>query len=72
MEKAKEGVYPSLIPHLHYSFLLASILYPELLGYAQSISAFMSAPPNMSDMNLPGQPPPPLFFPPFLNEEKKM
>ena len=24
----------------------------------------------MPDMNLPGQPPPPLFFPPFPNEEK--
>ncbi|KAF8631852.1 hypothetical protein AX15_002122 [Amanita polypyramis BW_CC] len=48
----------------------ASIPYPELLAYAQSISAFTSAPPNMPDMNLPGQPPPPLFFPPFPNEEK--
>ncbi|PFH51940.1 hypothetical protein AMATHDRAFT_141384 [Amanita thiersii Skay4041] len=48
----------------------ASILYPELLAYAQSLSAFTSAPPNMPDMNLPGQPPPPLFFPPFPNEEK--
>ncbi|KAL0577524.1 hypothetical protein V5O48_004465 [Marasmius crinis-equi] len=48
----------------------ASIPYPELLAYAQSLSAFTSAPPNMPDQNLPGQPPPPLFFPPFPNEEK--
>ena len=50
--------------------LPASIPYPELLAYAQSISAFTSAPPNMPDLALPGQPPPPLFFPPFPNEEK--
>ncbi|KAJ7035599.1 vitamin-D-receptor interacting mediator subunit 4-domain-containing protein [Mycena alexandri] len=48
----------------------ASIPYPELLAYAQSLSAFTSAPPNMPDLTLPGQPPPPLFFPPFPNEEK--
>ncbi|TCD69141.1 hypothetical protein EIP91_008617 [Steccherinum ochraceum] len=48
----------------------ASIPYPELLAYAQSISAFTSAPPHMPDLGLPGQPPPPLFFPPFPNEEK--
>ncbi|TFK74954.1 hypothetical protein BDN72DRAFT_731927, partial [Pluteus cervinus] len=48
----------------------ASIPYPELLAYAQSLSAFTSAPPNMPDMTQPGQPPPPLFFPPFPNEEK--
>jgi len=48
----------------------ASIPYPELLAYAQSLSAFTSAPPNMPDLALPGQPPPPLFFPPFPNEEK--
>lgn len=24
----------------------------------------------MPDLSLPGQPPPPLFFPPFPNEEK--
>ncbi|KAF5373297.1 hypothetical protein D9615_007486 [Tricholomella constricta] len=48
----------------------AAIPYPELLAYAQSISAFTSAPPNMPDLTLPGQPPPPLFFPPFPNEEK--
>ena len=47
----------------------AAIPYPELLAYAQSISAFTSAPPNMPDL-VPGQPPPPLFFPPFPNEEK--
>ncbi|KAK2463644.1 hypothetical protein APHAL10511_004395 [Amanita phalloides] len=54
IEKAREG----------------SIPYPDLLAYAHSLSAFTSAPPNMPDMNLPGQPPPPLFFPPFPNEEK--
>jgi mediator of RNA polymerase II transcription subunit 4 len=48
----------------------ASIPHPELLAYAQSLSAFTSAPPNMPDSTLPGQPPPPLFFPPFPNEEK--
>ncbi|KAH8075853.1 vitamin-D-receptor interacting mediator subunit 4-domain-containing protein [Cristinia sonorae] len=48
----------------------ASIPYPELLAYAQSLSAFTSAPPHMPDLGLPGQPPPPLFFPPFPNEEK--
>ncbi|KAF9069803.1 vitamin-D-receptor interacting mediator subunit 4-domain-containing protein [Rhodocollybia butyracea] len=48
----------------------ASIPYPDLLAYAQSLSAFTSAPPNMPDLSLPGQPPPPLFFPPFPNEEK--
>ncbi|KAH9930306.1 vitamin-D-receptor interacting mediator subunit 4-domain-containing protein [Fomitopsis serialis] len=48
----------------------AAIPYPELLAYAQSLSAFTSAPPNMPDLTLPGQPPPPLFFPPFPNEEK--
>lgn len=47
----------------------AAIPYPELLAYAQSLSAFTSAPPNMPDL-APGQPPPPLFFPPFPNEEK--
>ncbi|EGN91984.1 hypothetical protein SERLA73DRAFT_127859 [Serpula lacrymans var. lacrymans S7.3] len=50
----------------------ASIPYPELLAYAQSLSAFTSAPPNMPDFSAPGpgQPPPSLFFPPFPNEEK--
>ncbi|EJD07387.1 uncharacterized protein FOMMEDRAFT_100587 [Fomitiporia mediterranea MF3/22] len=48
----------------------AALPYPELLAYAQSLSAFTSAPPHMPDMMLPGQPPPPLFFPPFPNEEK--
>ncbi|KAH8831730.1 vitamin-D-receptor interacting mediator subunit 4-domain-containing protein [Flagelloscypha sp. PMI_526] len=48
----------------------AAIPYPDLLSYAQSLSAFTSAPPNMPDSTLPGQPPPPLFFPPFPNEEK--
>jgi len=48
----------------------AAIPYPELLAYAQSLSTFTSAPPNMPDLTLPGQPPPPLFFPPFPNEEK--
>ncbi|KAF8507947.1 vitamin-D-receptor interacting mediator subunit 4-domain-containing protein [Hysterangium stoloniferum] len=48
----------------------AAVPFPELLAYAQSLSAFTSAPPNMPDIALPGQPPPPLFFPPFPNEEK--
>lgn len=48
---------------------VAAIPYPELLAYAQSLSAFTSAPPDMPDL-APGQPPPPLFFPPFPNEEK--
>lgn len=53
------------------SFSVAgAIPYPELLAYAQSLSAFTSAPPNLPDLSLPGQPPPPLFFPPFPNEEK--
>ncbi|KAI0831823.1 vitamin-D-receptor interacting mediator subunit 4-domain-containing protein [Trametes gibbosa] len=47
----------------------AAIPYPELLAYAQSLSAFTSAPPNMPSL-APGQPPPPLFFPPFPNEER--
>ncbi|GJE98064.1 Mediator of RNA polymerase II transcription subunit 4 [Phanerochaete sordida] len=47
----------------------AAIPYPELLQYAHSLSAFTSAPPNMPAL-APGQPPPPLFFPPFPNEEK--
>lgn len=49
---------------------VAAVPYPELLAYAQSLSAFTSAPPNMPDMTKPGQPHPPLFFPPFPNEEK--
>ncbi|KAH7881776.1 vitamin-D-receptor interacting mediator subunit 4-domain-containing protein [Phlebopus sp. FC_14] len=52
----------------------ASIPYPELLAYAQSLSAFTSAPPNMPDLNAPAAMipggPVPLFFPPFPNEEK--
>ncbi|KAL4065956.1 vitamin-D-receptor interacting mediator subunit 4-domain-containing protein [Scleroderma yunnanense] len=52
----------------------AAIPYPELLAYAQSISAFTSAPPNMPDPNAPLSAvhgaPVPLFFPPFPNEEK--
>jgi len=52
------------------SFFAGAIPYPELLAYAQSLSAFTSAPPNLPDVSLPGQPPPPLFFPPFPNEEK--
>lgn len=49
---------------------IAAIPYTELLAYAQSLSSFTSAPPNMPDLALPGQPPPPLFFPPFPNEER--
>jgi len=59
-----------LLFNLTLTFETASFPYPELLAYAQSLSAFTSAPPNMPDLSLPGQPPPPLFFPPFPNEEK--
>lgn len=48
----------------------AAIPYPELLAYAQSLSAFTSAPPGVT-MPEPGAiGPVPLFFPPFPNEEK--
>jgi hypothetical protein len=48
----------------------AAIPYPELLAYAQSLSAFTSAPPGVM-MPEPGAVGPvPLFFPPFPNEEK--
>ncbi|KAG1780935.1 vitamin-D-receptor interacting mediator subunit 4-domain-containing protein [Suillus placidus] len=48
----------------------AAIPYPELLAYAQSLSAFTSAPPGLT-MPEPGAVGPvPLFFPPFPNEEK--
>lgn len=73
IEKAKEGasiVYFSGARPFSNKFYLAALPYPELLAYAQSLSAFTSAPPNMPDMTAPGQPPPPLFFPPFPNEEK--
>ncbi|KIY43081.1 hypothetical protein FISHEDRAFT_54188 [Fistulina hepatica ATCC 64428] len=49
----------------------AAIPYPELLTYAQALSAFTSAPPNISDTSAPAAgAPPPVFFPPFPNEEK--
>lgn len=71
IEQAKKGDFPCLWLILFIdNCLSASIPYPELLAYAQSLSAFTSAPPNMPDLSLPGQPPPPLFFPPFPNEEK--
>ncbi|KIP04521.1 hypothetical protein PHLGIDRAFT_75795 [Phlebiopsis gigantea 11061_1 CR5-6] len=38
-------------------------------GTLRSLSSFTSAPPNMPEL-VPGQPPPPLFYPPFPNEEK--
>ncbi|OCH88716.1 hypothetical protein OBBRIDRAFT_733869 [Obba rivulosa] len=44
--------------------------HPELLAYAQSLSAFTSAPQNMPDLSPPELSPQPLFFPPFPNEEK--
>lgn len=72
MEQAKECKPSYCYYHscVHRSwFPLASVPYPQLLAYAQRISAFTSAPPNMPDL-APGQPPPPLFFPPFPNEEK--
>ncbi|RXW17777.1 hypothetical protein EST38_g8078 [Candolleomyces aberdarensis] len=50
-----------------------AISYPELLNYAQGLSSFTSAPPNMPDLNQPGGQilgPVPVFFPPFPNEEQ--
>ena len=71
IEEAKKGLITYPLMNISNSHLVqASIPYPELLSYAQSLSAFTSAPPNMPDLSLPGQPPPPLFFPPFPNEEK--
>lgn len=74
IEAAKAGEYSGfardVVKSSSVTLRLASIPYPELLAYAQSISAFTSAPPHMPDLGLPGQPPPPLFFPPFPNEEK--
>jgi mediator of RNA polymerase II transcription subunit 4 len=72
IEQAEKSMIFSIYNRCLYpqAFLIVSIPYPELLAYAQSISAFTSAPPNMPDLSLPGQPPPPLFFPPFPNEEK--
>ncbi|KAG6891247.1 hypothetical protein C0995_008499 [Termitomyces sp. Mi166 len=69
IELAKKGV-SVMVVYLQrmLDWLSAAIPYPELLAYAQSISAFTSAPPNMPDLTLPGQPR--LFFPPFPNEEK--
>ena len=65
IEEAKAGAYHIYISGTPSSRMSsASIPYPELLAYAQSLSAFTSAPPNMPDLTLPGQPPPPLFFPP--------
>lgn len=52
---------------------LGAIAYPELLSYAQYIALFTSVLPNVSDTinpNLPNPPNVPLFFPPFLNDEK--
>lgn len=70
IEQAKKGAHLFVLLGIYLMKPSASIPYPELLSYAQSLSAFTSAPPNMPDLNLPGQPPPPLFFPPFPNEEK--
>lgn len=75
IRKAKEG---EPLPLRTSSYMekcpTAAIPYPELLAYAQSISAFTSAPPNMPDPNAPLSTmhgaPVPLFFPPFPNEEK--
>jgi mediator of RNA polymerase II transcription subunit 4 len=75
IEAAKKGAAARFILHCFhicssvYLLYSAAIPYPELLAYAQSLSAFTSAPPNMPEM-IPNQPPPPLFFPPFPNEEK--
>ena len=76
IEQAKAGtvaergpLYSSRVESRNDVFI-GAIPYPELLAYAQSLSAFTSAPPNLPDLSLPGQPPPHLFFPPFPNEEK--
>lgn len=71
IEAAKAGklLKATLCTYLNLPAPAAAIPYPELLAYAQSLSAFTSAPPNMPEL-VPGQPPPPLFFPPFPNEEK--
>ena len=66
---AVHGLVRSISPVIDGS-LSGAIPYPELLAYAQSLSAFTSAPPKFPDLSLPGQPAPPLFFPPFPNEEK--
>lgn len=71
IEKAKDGAFGlELFSNKFSTAHIASLPYPELLAYAQSLSPFTSAPPNMPDLMLSGQPPPPLFFPPFPNEEK--
>lgn len=75
IRKAKEGeqMFSVSLDH-NGTWSIASIPYPELLAYAQSLSAFTSAPPNMPDPNAPMSAmhgaPIPLFFPPFPNEEK--
>ncbi|KAH7094042.1 vitamin-D-receptor interacting mediator subunit 4-domain-containing protein, partial [Auriculariales sp. MPI-PUGE-AT-0066] len=47
----------------------AAIPLPELLAYAQTLSAFTSAPPGTGANAAPG-PSMPAIFPPFPNEEK--
>lgn len=72
IRKAKEGSYSTLfyfLVNINCYTREAAIPYPELLAYAQSISAFTSAPPGLT-MPEPGAVGPvPLFFPPFPNEE---
>ncbi|KAH9172985.1 vitamin-D-receptor interacting mediator subunit 4-domain-containing protein [Lactarius sanguifluus] len=70
IEQAKAGTATLIGFDAAITSVVGAIPYPELLAYAQSLSAFTSAPPNLPDLSLPGQPPPPLFFPPFPNEEK--
>lgn len=75
IEQAKSGTHRIVglcfsLADVAIRLVTGAIPYPELLAYAQSLSAFTSAPPNLPDVSLPGQPPPPLFFPPFPNEEK--
>lgn len=71
-KKGKGGfvVYLFIRLTLNWCTHVAAIPYPELLAYAQSLSAFTSAPPGLT-MPEPGAVGPvPLFFPPFPNEEK--
>ncbi|TFK26245.1 hypothetical protein FA15DRAFT_307245 [Coprinopsis marcescibilis] len=47
----------------------AAIPYPALLAYAERLAVFTSAPPNMPDTMVPGQPLPAFLLPPFPTEE---
>jgi mediator of RNA polymerase II transcription subunit 4 len=76
MKPKKVSSYLNKNPTQLNSKQTASLPYPELLAYAQKLSTFSSAPPNLPpELMAPGGvglngPMPPLFFPPFPNEEK--